>query len=69
MLTGAEFLARTPWERIAAGYDPDRMLAEEVYGVWGGPDELEDLRGYVTRTVAFHTAAAENSDAVLAWLW
>lgn len=53
----------TPWERLAANYDPERMTKEQVYpNTWTfDPEgELEWLQGAYEELAAFFGAAAEG---------
>jgi hypothetical protein len=59
----AKELGETPWERLAAHYDPVRMTEKEVYpNVWRfDPEgELEWLEYAYQELVAFFAAAAER---------
>ncbi|MFJ7074296.1 YfbM family protein [Streptomyces sp. NPDC098781] len=59
----ASELGATPWERLAAHYDPVRMTENEVYpNMWrfDAEGELEWLRHAYEELVAFFAAAAER---------
>ncbi|MFG2195663.1 YfbM family protein [Streptomyces sp. NPDC048639] len=59
----ARQLRATPWERMAAHYDPERMTKNEVYpNTWGfDPEgELDWLEHTYEELIAFFTAAAEG---------
>ncbi|ARF58432.1 DUF1877 family protein [Streptomyces gilvosporeus] len=59
----ARQLRATPWEQLAAHYDPQRMTRENVYpNTWRfrPEDELEWLKDAYDELVTFLTAAAER---------
>ncbi len=59
----ARQLRATPWERLAAHYDPERMMKEEVYPqTWrfDAEGELEWLQSAYEEVVAFFSEAAEG---------
>ncbi|MFC5212767.1 YfbM family protein [Streptomyces coerulescens] len=59
----ARELLATPWERLAAHYDPERMATEDVYpNMWTfDPDgELDWLKDAYDELVTFFRTAAEH---------
>ncbi|PBC86506.1 protein of unknown function [Streptomyces sp. 2224.1] len=59
----ARQLQATPWERLAAHYDPERMTIERMYpNVWGWDAEggLDWLQCSYDELVTFFAAAAEG---------
>ncbi|MFF0732936.1 DUF1877 family protein [Streptomyces chartreusis] len=59
----ARELRATPWERLAAHYDPERMAKEDVYpNLWTfDPDgQLDWLESAYEELVAFFSVAAER---------
>lgn len=64
----AEKLRAAPWERLAAHYDAEKMMAAEVYPrVWDtGDDERDYVEGYYQGLVEFFAfAAAKQSAAIM----
>jgi hypothetical protein len=63
IVSTARELRETPWERLAAHYDPERMAKEDVYpNMWRFDPEgrLDGLEGAYDELVAFFGAAADR---------
>ncbi|WP_119731158.1 DUF1877 family protein [Thermomonospora amylolytica] len=58
-------LARTPFDRLVAAYDPEVMAAAYPPGVWTDRASLEPLEGTYARVRDFFRAAAADLDFVL----
>ena len=66
---GAEFLSRTPFDALAAGYDRALMESIGVYpaDLWEADWALSYLEDAYLRLVPFFQEAAAAGDAVLVW--
>ncbi|TGB13228.1 DUF1877 family protein [Streptomyces palmae] len=57
----AQRLRALPWEQLAVHFDPEKMLAENIYPrVWDCEGELEWLKDAYEEVVTFFTEAAEG---------
>ena len=57
----AQQLRALPWEQLAAHFDAEKMLAEDIYpAVWDCEGELEWLKEAYEGLVTFFTEAAEG---------
>lgn len=62
----ARFLQATPFDRLAAHFDPEKLTAAGVYpDIWEHDDALEYLAGWYQPLVEFVIAAADQGDGML----
>ncbi|MFE0627993.1 DUF1877 family protein [Streptomyces sp. NPDC058864] len=63
---GAEILARTTYDQLLVGLDPQELNRADVYPLrWDTPDSLEWGRDYYAGLTRFFGAAARDGDAIL----